>query len=159
VIDGDAVVHELELGAPAADVYAMFTDPALLVEWIGLSADLDPRPDGRFRFEVAPGQFCEGRYVALEPPHRLVFTWGWTDPAMDLPPGSSTVEARLTERRNGTTWLRLTHTGLPGGMRPLHEDGWTRFLARLTAALDGTPPPDYPTDDPAVRAAELAGDD
>ena len=67
----------------------MFTDARQLVCWIGISADLQPRPGGRFRFEVIPGQFCEGQYVIVDRPVRLVFTWGWTDPGFGLAPGTS----------------------------------------------------------------------
>ena len=57
---------EIELPAAPAEVFSMFLDPSRLVRWIGLSADLDPTPGGRFRFEVQPGQFCEGEYVVVE---------------------------------------------------------------------------------------------
>jgi uncharacterized protein YndB with AHSA1/START domain len=96
VIDGDAVVHEIVLPVPVEQVFDMFTDPRQLVRWIGISADLQARPGGRFRFEVMPGEFCQGRYVVVERPGRLVFTWGWTDPDFGLPPGSSRVEVTLT---------------------------------------------------------------
>jgi uncharacterized protein YndB with AHSA1/START domain len=75
VIDGDAVIHDLVLAAPAEQVFEMFTELQQLVRWIGISADLQPQPGGRFRFEVMPGQFCEGHYVIIERPSRLVFTW------------------------------------------------------------------------------------
>ena len=67
MIDGDAVIHELVLPAPAEQVFDMFTDPRQLVRWIGISADLQPRPGGRFRFEAVPGQFREGQYVIVDP--------------------------------------------------------------------------------------------
>ena len=103
------VVHELEVPRPAGEVFEMFIDPARLVTWIGISAELDPRPGGRFRFEVQPGQFCEGQYLVVEPPRRLVFTWGWTDPWFGLPPGSSSVEVQLTEVSGG---LRRSMNGM-----------------------------------------------
>jgi uncharacterized protein YndB with AHSA1/START domain len=52
VIDGEAVVHEIVLPVPAEQAFEMFTDPVQLVRWIGISADLQARPGGRFRFEV-----------------------------------------------------------------------------------------------------------
>ena len=58
MIDGDAVIHEISLPVPVEQVFEMFTDPRQLVRWIGISADLEPQPGGRFRFEVVPGQFC-----------------------------------------------------------------------------------------------------
>jgi uncharacterized protein YndB with AHSA1/START domain len=142
MIHGDEVVHEIVLAAPREAVFDMFVDPELLVRWIGISADLDPRVGGRFRFEVAPGEFCEGEYVTVERPTRLVVTWGWTTPAMGLPPGSSTLEVELGKAGEGTR-LRLTHRGLPVALRLLHDDGWSRFLARFTDATtdrEGTHP-------------------
>jgi uncharacterized protein YndB with AHSA1/START domain len=159
VIEGDAVIHELDLPAPVEQVFDMFTDPRRLVRWIGLSADLQPRLGGRFRFEITPGQFCEGQYVIVDRPNRLVFTWGWTDPGFGLPPGTSRVEVTLTPGGDGVgrTRLRLVHTGLAGDLGVLHEDGWSRFLARLTAAAAGGEPAAYPAERPDERLAALPG--
>ena len=157
MIDGDAVIHEVDLQAPVEQVFDMFTDPCLLVRWIGISAELQPRPGGRFRFEVIPGQFCEGQYVIVERPGRLVFTWGWTDPGFGLPPGTSRVEVTLTSSGadGRQTRLRLVHTGLAGDLGLLHEDGWSRFLARLTAVAAGQDPPAYPAEQAGARLAAL----
>jgi uncharacterized protein YndB with AHSA1/START domain len=157
VIDGDAVIYDLVLPAPAEQVFEMFVDPDQMIRWLGISADLEARPGGRFRFEIVPGQFCEGEYVIVERPRRLVFTWGWTDPGMSLPPGSSRVEVTLTrcDEGPGHTRLRLVHSGLGGDPGLLHEDGWSRFFARLEAVLAGTASPAYPDDQPGERLAVL----
>jgi uncharacterized protein YndB with AHSA1/START domain len=154
MIDGERVVHELVLAAPREAVFDHFVDPARLVRWLGVAADLDARPGGRFRFEVEPGQFCEGAYLTLERPALVVFTWGWSEPSMGLPPGSSQVTVELAEVDGGTR-LRLTHDRLPGDLRLLHDDGWSRFLPRLTAVLRGDPPGGHPDGDPATRLAQL----
>jgi uncharacterized protein YndB with AHSA1/START domain len=150
MIDGDEVVHELRLTVPPDEAFEMFVDPARLVRWIGISAELEPRPGGRFRFEVMPGQFCEGRYETVDRPHRLVFTWGWTDRGMGVPPGSSQVEVTFTPAGEGTT-LSLVHRGLAAPARPLHEDGWTRFLDRLGAVTTGREAAPYPSETPEER--------
>jgi uncharacterized protein YndB with AHSA1/START domain len=156
MIDGDEVLHELSLPAPPDEVFDMFVDPALLVRWIGISAELEPRPDGVFRFEVVPGEFCEGRYVVVDRPRRLVFTWGWTAPSFALPPGSSEVEVTFAPGADGSsTELRLVHRGLSSDGRVMHDDGWTNFLGRLSAVVAGDPPPDYPTADPDERLEQL----
>ena len=137
MIDGEHVVHELVLPAPPAEVFPFFVDPVELVRWIGLSADLSPVAGGRFRFEIEPGEWCEGSYLEVDPPHRVVFTWGWVNPIMEVPPGSSTVEVTLADHEDGTL-LRLVHRGLGDGrQRPMHDEGWTHFLTRLRAAVDG----------------------
>ncbi len=157
MIDGDAVIHEVVLSAPVERVFDMFTDPRLLVRWIGISADLRPRPGGRFRFEITPGQFCEGQYVIVERPGRLVFTWGWTDPGFGLPPGASRVEVTFTSTGEDghQTRLRLVHTGLAGDLGLLHDDGWSRFLARLTATAAGEALPAYAAEQPGERLTAL----
>ncbi len=135
----DAVVREIAIRASADDVYAMFTDPAQLVRWIGIRALLEPRPGGQFRFELLEGEFCSGRYLELVPGRRVVFTWGWESGALPVAPGSSTVEVDLDER-DGVTHVRLTHRGLDEAMRRMHGDGWDRYLARLAAVATGLEP-------------------
>jgi uncharacterized protein YndB with AHSA1/START domain len=132
----DAVVCEIEVRARAAQVFAMFTDPALLVRWIGIRALLEPRPGGAFRFELVPGEFCSGRYVEVVPERRVVFTWGWESGALPVAPGSTTVEVDI-EERDGVTRVRLTHRGLHAAMRGMHAEGWDRYLSRLAAVLEG----------------------
>jgi uncharacterized protein YndB with AHSA1/START domain len=156
VIEGDSIVHELVLPVAPEEAFEMFVDPAKLVRWLGLSAELDPQPGGTFRFEVMPGQHCEGRYVAVEPPHRITFTWGWTNQDMGVPPSSSQVEVTLAPTSQQTTRLRLVHTGLPTDARPLHDDGWTRFLERLAAIAADRAPAPYPTETPEERRRWLS---
>ena len=157
MIEGEAVVHELVLPVPVERAFEMFVDPRELVRWIGISADLEARPGGRFRFEVVPGQFCEGRYLVVERPGRLVFTWGWTDPGFGLPPGGSRVEVTLTRdaHDDGQTRLRLVHDNLPGDLGLLHDDGWSRFFARLEAVVSGQNPGAYPDEQPGERLSVL----
>jgi hypothetical protein len=74
-----------------------------------------------------------------------------------LPPGTSRVEVTLT--RSGAdgrqTRLRLVHTGLAGDLGILHDDGWSRFLIRLTATAAGQQPNAYPAQHPDERLATL----
>jgi len=154
VIKDDLVVHEMELPAAPEAVFKMFVDPSALVTWIGISAHLEPRPGGTFRFEIQPGQFCEGEYVEIDPPRRVVFTWGWADPWFNLPPGFSRVEVDLEAGGRGTR-LRLVHRHLPGDIRVLHDEGWTAFLGRLDEVLGTRPQSPYPAGTPQERQANL----
>jgi uncharacterized protein YndB with AHSA1/START domain len=135
-MDDDAVVSEIAVRASADAVYAMFTDPAQLVRWIGIRALLEPRPGGQFRFELMEGEFCSGRYVELVPGRRVVFTWGWESGALPVAPGASTVEVDLDER-DGVTHVRLIHRGRDAAMRQMHAEGWSRYLSVLAAVLEG----------------------
>jgi uncharacterized protein YndB with AHSA1/START domain len=131
----DVVTSEIAVDAPIERVYAMFTNPEQLVRWIGIRAMLEPRPGGRFRFELMPGEFCSGRYEELDPPRRVVFTWGWESGALPVEPGSSTVTVDLDEQ-DGTTHVHLTHSGLSDEMRRHHAGGWSNFLPRLKEAAE-----------------------
>lgn len=125
------VRQEIEVDAPVERVFEHFVDAEKLVRWIGIAADLDPVPGGRFRFEIVPGQWCEGEYVEVDPPTHVVMTWGWTEPTMQVPPGSSRVTVDLSPTPAGGTLVSLVHDGLPDAMAPMHDHGWTGFLQRL----------------------------
>jgi uncharacterized protein YndB with AHSA1/START domain len=47
-----------------------------------------------------------GRFVELVPHRRIVFTYGWEDGRLGVPPESTTVEIDLVEQ-GGTTTVRL----------------------------------------------------
>ena len=145
MIDGlGRLVHEIVLPHARDTVFDFFVDPHALVRWIGISADLDPRQDGRFRFEIEPGSFCEGTYTEVVRPGRVAFTWGWTDPAWKPGPGTSLVEVTLTEVPEGTH-VRLVHSRLPPDARKSHDEGWPMFLQRLAEAAAGRDPGPYST--------------
>lgn len=116
--------------APPDIVFAYLTDSARFVQWMGVGAELDPRPGGRYRIEVDGQHIAVGEYRQVEPPRRLVMSWGW-EGHPTVPPGSTTVEITLTPDRGGTV-LRLRHLDLPNeGERRLHTDGWTAYISKL----------------------------
>ncbi len=130
-IRNDVIVATEHIKAPPEVVFPYFTDPALIVSWIGDRAELDPRPGGGFSLDM--GQVtARGAYITVDPPHRGAFTWGV--PGSDtLPPGGSTVEVVLTPDGDGTTVV-LTHRGLRAADIGVHRDGWEHRLGLLRAA-------------------------
>jgi len=130
-IHDDVIVATERIEAPPEVVFPYFTDPALIVTWIGDRAELDPQAGGVFSLDM--GQVAaRGAYITVEPPHRVVFSWGI--PGSDtLPPAGSTVEVTLTPDGDGTTVV-LTHRGLPATHIGNHRAGWEHRLGRLRAA-------------------------
>jgi uncharacterized protein YndB with AHSA1/START domain len=122
----------VRIAAAPEVVFPYFTDPQLMVTWIGEHADLDAQPGGRLAIDFG-GTAARGSYVAVEPPHRVVFTWGIPEDTM-LPPGSSTVEVVLVAD-GGDTIVNLTHRDLPTDRESSHQDGWERCLGVLVAAV------------------------
>jgi uncharacterized protein YndB with AHSA1/START domain len=111
-------------------VFAFLTDSHRFVKWMGVGAELDARPGGRFRIDVDGVHIASGEYQEIDPPRRLVMSWGWEGHAT-VPPGSTTVEITLTPEQ-GATVLRLRHLGLPDeGERRQHTDGWRLYSSQL----------------------------
>jgi uncharacterized protein YndB with AHSA1/START domain len=128
------VSYEISIAAPAAIVYRLLTTVDGLKRWIAADALVEPTPGGTVRWTHENGATMIGRFVALDPPHRVVFTYGWEGDLMGLPPESSTVEIDLQERAGGTV-LRLSHRGIPPDVVEEHRRGWMYFLGRLRDAL------------------------
>jgi uncharacterized protein YndB with AHSA1/START domain len=143
----DPVIASVHIDAPPERVYEYFTRADAIVTWMGDYALLEASPGGQFTVDVK-GAPVRGRFLALDPPHRIVISWGYAGSAR-LPPGASTVEIRLTAERGGTL-VELEHRGLPAAERPGHVSGWTHYLGRLEAAgagRDPGPDPGMPTAD------------
>lgn len=136
----EPVTASVYIDAPCDRVYEYFVRPEAIVRWMGEYALLEPKPDGRFHLDIQ-GTPVRGRYVALEPPHRLTLSWGYAG-AGRLLPSASTVEIRLTPHGRGTR-VELEHRDLPDTERRPHAVGWQHYLARLDrAVIAGTAGPD-----------------
>jgi uncharacterized protein YndB with AHSA1/START domain len=135
----EPVRSEVRIAAPRDVVFAYFTDPARMVDWMGVAAALDPRPGGTFRVEPNGRDVVIGEYLELDPPHRVVFSWGFAGPEAVVAAGSSRVEVTLEPDGDGT-WLVLLHHDLPEPLRDPHKDGWSHYLERLAPAAAGEPP-------------------
>jgi uncharacterized protein YndB with AHSA1/START domain len=140
VINPNSVLErEVHIAARPEIVYSFFVDPAKLIRWKGIRAQLDPQPGGLYRLDINGRDVASGVYVALEPPTRLVVTWGWEGENSSLPPGTSTVEITLTPQGSDTV-LNLKHTGLDGEHYHMQAMGWDHFLPRLVIAAAGGDP-------------------
>ena len=101
----------MHVAAPPETVFSYFTDPARYVQWMGDAATLDPAPGGTYRVSMRDGVQAAGEFVEVEPPRRLVFTWGWTHDHA-VAPGSTRVVVTFHEEDGGTR-IVLRHYDLP----------------------------------------------
>lgn len=123
------------------EAFALVTDPDRLRRWKTVSARVDLRAGGEYRFTVVPGHVAAGTYIEVEPGRRVVFGWGW-EGSPDLAPDASTVTITL-EPAEGGTLVRLVHDGLTAEQEASHLEGWTHYLERLErAAAAGDAGPD-----------------
>jgi len=123
----------VDIAAPPEVVFAHLVTAEGMLAWMGQHAELEPSPGGTFSVDV-DGTPVRGAYLEVDPPRRVVVSWG-VPGNDDLPPGASTVVFTLTPVGDGeSTRLDLVHTGLPEARLPKFEQGWGHFLPRLAEA-------------------------
>jgi uncharacterized protein YndB with AHSA1/START domain len=135
--------REVAIAASPETVWEFLVDPDRATRWMGQECSFDARPGGVYRCAVIPGHTARGEFVELDPPRRVVVTWGW-EPGEDgpnpVPPGSSTIEIELVPEGAGTL-LRFTHRDLPTAeAAESHGHGWDHYLERLVIAAPGGDP-------------------
>lgn len=130
------------IAAEPETVFPYFIDPSRYIQWMGSAAVLEPMPGGTYRITMRGGVQAVGRFVEIDAPRRLVFTWGWTHDHA-VPPGSTRVVVTL-EKEDGGTRVVLRHHGLPDDEQRVHHNtGWELYLDRLRVrAGGGDPGPD-----------------
>ena len=98
------VEREIAIAASPETVWEFLVDPEKSRNWWG-QASFDARPGGALRMEVTPRSIASGEFVEVDPPRRLVYTWGWESGGGGagslVPPGSSTVEIELVPSGEG----------------------------------------------------------
>jgi uncharacterized protein YndB with AHSA1/START domain len=126
--------------APPARVFAAWLDLEQFQAWIGPEGVdcevqlLEPQVGGRYRLVMdTPERVIpvSGVFKSIEPPRRLVFTWGWEgDPIRQ-----SLITLTFREL-GGKTELTLRQEGLGSvESRDGHVRGWTSALNKLDRHL------------------------
>ncbi len=132
----------VQLPVDLDEAFALITEPERLRRWQAVSAQVDLRVGGEYRWTVTPGHAVAGTYREVDPGKRVVFTWGWdgaSEPAAEDP---STVTITLAPVDGGTS-VTLVHEGLAPEQEAGHAEGWNHFLERLEkAATEGDAGPD-----------------
>ncbi|WP_328923805.1 SRPBCC domain-containing protein [Streptomyces sp. NBC_00190] len=139
----DVVTLERHIAARPETVFSFFIERDKWLAWMGKDGEFTFEPGGAYRTNVSGDNVAAGHFIEIDPPKRIVFTWGWAEGGVPVPPGSSTVEIVLEPVDEGTL-LRLTHRGLPSPEAcTAHAEGWTHYIRRLvTWAEGGDPGPD-----------------
>ncbi len=123
------------------DAFALLTEPDRLRRWQTVSARVDLRAGGEYRWTVTPGHVAAGTFREVEPGKRVVFGWGW-EGNPDLLPDASTVTVTV-EPTDGGTRVTLEHAGLTEEQAASHAEGWSHYFERLEeVAASGDAGPD-----------------
>lgn len=142
--DSPATLYvERILPAPPASVFEAWTTPEAIKFWFGGTGtaidavQVDLRVGGRytirFRDDSGAETVVTGKYLHVERPRRLVFSW--TMKSRDLVVDENTVTVEFHDL-GGRTQVQLTHEPfLDPDVRRLHAQGWDACLAALRQRL------------------------
>lgn len=131
---GRTIEKDLLIHATPERVFRALTKKAELESWFLTEATVDVRPGGALRF-AWQNEVYTGRFSEVEPPHRLVYTWGEGDNL-----GETRMTFTLPAEGDGTR-LHLVHTGF-GSMPEWDttydgtDKGWSEELEHLRLWLD-----------------------
>jgi uncharacterized protein YndB with AHSA1/START domain len=125
------VRKEVLIDAPVDVVYRHLTEVEGLKAWMTIDAVSEPTPGGAVKWIYENGAVMVGRYLELDPPYRIVFSYGWENGGrMGILPETTKVEIDLVAE-DGKTRLSLLHSDLPAEHADFHEMGWGFFFDRL----------------------------
>ncbi len=153
---GTGIALQRRFRASPDRVFRAWTEPAALREWwcppgwIAGDIEIDLRPEGRYRIEMRRTGGGErvavhGRFVAITPPRRLVYTWSWKGAFADMAATLVTVEI---DGSADETLLTLRHDNFAHpGEREQHRTGWIAACNRLDRLLT-------PIDEPVRQLAD-----
>ena len=129
----------MHIAARPETVFPFFTDPARYVQWMGSARRSNRFPAACYRVGMRDGVEAAGEFVEVDPPHRLVFTWGWTHESPS-PPGTHPRRGH-PGREDGGTRVVLRHHDLPDEeQRAHHRGGWdATSTGSPSAPLAATP--------------------
>ena len=138
------LVVERVFRATPERVFRAWSDPKVLVKWWGTDDYQAPDPQIDFRVGgswrspmVGPkgeAHTVSGVYREIEPPRRLVMTWGWEQ--ADGSRGHETVVEVSFEPAPGGTRVRLVQSVFEKPKsRDGHDFGWASSFARLDRVL------------------------
>jgi len=137
--------------APPERVFRALTQPAVLREWwcppgwVAGEIALDLRVGGAYRIamtRVSDRQqvAVSGRFLEVQPPERLVYTWRWEGAFAEM--GETQVTLEL-ERSEQDTVVTLWHEDFADqALREQHRTGWIAACNRLDRLV--TPPVAHP---------------
>ena len=136
-----ALAHRLDrtlvIQARPETVFQFFTDTPQWAAWWGAGSTIDARPGGRMFIRHPNGVEVSGEVLELQPPERIVFTYGYASSGTPVPPDGSRVTIRLDRHPKGTL-LQLTHEFADVRPRDEHVQGWRFQLSVFANVIANT---------------------
>ena len=149
------VDRTIQVNAPADLLYELLTDAEHLVRWMAATAEVDAQVGGTIRWTHPNGDTCAGQFVELVPARRIVFTYGWERPDVEIPPGSTTVEITLEPPTAAPSSDSSTAASPGRWPTPTPAAGTTTSAASPPPPKAGTPAPTPSLDERCPPRHEL----
>jgi uncharacterized protein YndB with AHSA1/START domain len=130
------ILRSVDVRITPERLWRLLTEPDALVRWWPDVAELEPREGGRIRMVFAGNSsVVNGRVTRFEPPTGLGFTWE----REQSPDVVTQVEFTVTDLGDGRCRVDVVHSGWEAApeLRPLHDLGWSHFLACLADLAEG----------------------
>ncbi|HSM37308.1 MAG TPA: SRPBCC domain-containing protein [Longimicrobiales bacterium] len=133
---------DVRIRAAPSVIFPLLSTPEGFASWMGDGSEIGAEAGAPMRVVYPNGVEAHGEVVEIEPPHRVVFTWGYKDGANGIEPGATRVTITLEEEEEATR-LTLEHEGFDAADQAgAHRGGWRYYVALLTeaasaAAFDG----------------------
>ncbi|HVU55130.1 MAG TPA: SRPBCC domain-containing protein [Puia sp.] len=137
----DTVNLEVMLSGPVEKVWQAWTDPVVVLKWIGsdpngrgVSAVLDVHEGGKYTISFANadggGHTFGGVYKEVAAPHTLSFTWEWENE-----PGVESFVTVLLVPEGGRTRMAFEHARVGFASAHDYAEGWIRTFDKLERVL------------------------
>jgi uncharacterized protein YndB with AHSA1/START domain len=128
-------------------LFELWTDPEELAKWWGPEGfttptyAMDVRPGGRWQTTMRRPDGTEhvvsGIYREIQPPRRLVFTWGWDDDA-GMRGHETEVTVTFEPAPGGTRMTFVQQAFADVDSRNRHEHGWGSSFVCLAREAEQT---------------------
>ena len=114
--------------APPETVFRFFQESSRWEKWWGAGSTIDSKPGGDIYIRHPDGTESAGKVLEMDPPSRMLFTYGFVS-GKPFGPGASRVTIALEPQRKATR-LTLTHEFPDGAPRDEFVQGWRFALDR-----------------------------
>lgn len=125
------LIHTLErkilICAKRSTVFRYFTDSKRFADWWGEGSTIEGKPGGAMSIRFPNGILASGKILEIQPPERIVFSYGF-DSGKPIAPDGSRVTITLDEVPGGTQ-VTLYHELSDATVRDEFIQGWRYQLA------------------------------
>ncbi|HMK19804.1 MAG TPA: SRPBCC domain-containing protein [Chitinophagaceae bacterium] len=140
-MNDDVVRIETSFDATREKVWKAWTEPGLILQWFGsdlngkgLRAKMNVEQGGSYEITFKDGDgtehTCMGKYLIVEKPKQLSFTWEWKNE-----PGVESVVNILLESINDSTAMIFEHKNLGTASAHNYLAGWKATFLKLERVL------------------------